>query len=466
MSDYVLRMGRHRLFLGVGAEPIPSRDADIAMDGAWDLPRQPSTARQIVDYLDTLFEAVCLRLGDTVDRRPLLQSMAATLAIEGREACLPLATLNFPDPLRRELTAQADVIGRRIAAWAAEANAAGIARAGFSRHVLEHLELRSRCDGHPWTEQATRLLTGEHGGPAVMQLYNEWLHQLVMLRDALLPFENWEEVPLPLDLPDARGLRGLEPARATFLAGFLTRIATHASVVAYARALFESGPIEPDGDVYGFQAKHGLALPSPIGRDDIGDGSRGLLTWHPTIVAQALPGRTHAFRCAEADYLAAPRSTLAETSGGDLEQDATIVAEGSTLWLEIGIDARKHRIDLGQCLRGQRFAYRPAAGRTTRAPVEVTHHPAAGALGAPGLVTAEAGVHVFDTDGDPLLALALLGKIYPENVVLAGTAPRDAVLAAGKGYGAKFVLVASDDLPFGPDVGKGPHRVVEQLAEG
>ena len=73
---------------------------------------------------------------------------------------------------------------------------------------------------------------------------------------------------------------------------------------------------------------------------------------------------------------------------------------------------------------------------------------------------------MFDTDGDPLLTLALLGKIYPENVVIAGNAPWDAVLAAGKGYGAKFVLLAGDDLPFSADLRKGTHRLVEQAAKG
>lgn len=446
MSDYVLKMGRHRIRFGTRAEPLPAGRNDVEIDEAWDLPRGPMTARQIVDCLDTLLEAACVRLGHEVDRRPLLQSMSATLSIAGREASLPLMALDFPDPLRRELAAQAAGIGRCIAAWAAEANEAGIARSRFSREALGQLELRSRCDGHPWTERATGLLTGERGGPAVMQLYNEWLHQLVLLRDALLPFENWQQVPLPLHVHEARGLRGFEPARAMFLAGFLTRIATHASIVAYGRALFESQPVSPDSDVYGFQAELGLAVPSVIGRDDIAGAPKGLLTWHPTVVAQPQPGRTLPFRCALADYFAASRSPLGRSAGLHLDDGAAILAEGTTLLLEIGADGRRHRVDLGQCMRGQRFAYRPAAGATATEPLEVKHHGATAALGRPGLVTAESGIHVFDTAGDPLLALALLGKIYPENVVLAESAPWNAVLAAGKGYGAKFVLVTGDTV--------------------
>lgn len=444
MNGYVLKMGHHRIRFGTRANPPPASRDDVGIDEVWDLPRRPMTARQIVDCLDTLLEAVCVRLGDEVDRRPLLQSMSATLSIEGREASLPLTALNFADPLRRELTVQAAEIGRQIAAWATEANEIGIARSRFSRRALGQLELRSRCDGHLWTERATGLLTGQRGGPVVMQLYNEWLHQLVLLRDALLPFENWEPMPLPLHVHEARGLRGFEPARAAFLADFLTRIATHASIVAYGRALFEGGPVSPDSDAYGFQAELGLAVSSIIGRDDIASAPKGLLTWHPTVVAQPEPGRTLAFRCALADYFAASRSPLGQSADLQLEDGAAIIAEGATLLLEVDAAGNKHRVDLGQCLRGQRFAYRPTVGATAVEAIEIKHHGARAALERPGLVTAQSGVHVFDTAGDPLLVLALLGKIYPENVVLAESAPWSAVLAAGKGYGAKFVLVTGD----------------------
>jgi hypothetical protein len=467
MNDYVLQVGRHRLHLGLRAEPIPRGvDSADAASGTWNLPRRPLTARQIVEGLDPLLEAVCLRLGDDIDRRPLLQSLAATLAIDRPESSLPLAALNFPDSLRRELTLQAAEVGKQIATWAADVNGAGVARSRFGRDVLARLELRSRCEGHPWTPPATALLTGERGGPTVMQLYNEWLHQLVLLRDALLPFENWDAVPLPLHLHDDRGLRGIEPARETFLAGFLTRIATHASIVAYARALFDRDSILQDGDVYAFQSELGVVLPAVIGRDEIANAPKGLLTWHPAIVAEPQPGRTLPFRYAWADYLAAPRNTLGKPSGGQLEDGAAIVAEDAALWLEIGADGRTWRIDLGQCLRGQRFAYRPAAGAVPREAIAVTHYDAGAALGQPGLVMADAGVHVFDTGGDPLLTLALLGKIYPENVVVAENSSWDAVLAAGKGYGAKFVLFAGDDLPFGADLREGSHRLVEQAAKG
>lgn len=443
MADYVLRMGRHRLHIGVRARACEARDAPSPSAENWDLPRRALTVRQTVESLDTLFEAVCCRLGAAADRAALLASMTATLAIEGRESSLPLAALAFDDSLRRELTAQAATIGKALARWAMEANAGRAARRQGDEPALPGLELRSRCEGHLWTREATELLTGDRGGPVVMQLYNEWLHQLVLLRDLLLPFENWDEVLLPLDLHDKRGLRGVEAARQRFLVDVLTRLPTHSSIVSFARAIFDPATsVGSVSDLYGFQAEYGLVLPSVVGCDDLGGASKGLLRWHPAVVAPPRPGRTLAFRYALDDYLAAPRSVLGQSTPDAEYRSAAIVPvsvsdDDVTLVLEIGT----HRVDLGQCLRGQRFAYRPiAAGTPLRAVDGIVHHAAGSALGQAGLVTAGNGIHVFEAGRDPLPALALLGKIYPENVVLAGDAPWRDVLAAGKGYGPQFVL--------------------------
>jgi hypothetical protein len=461
VSDYVLQVGRRRLRLGTSSEPAQTSPVTSAVGASWDLPRQALTARQIVESLDTLFEAVCLRLGPEVDREPLLQSMAATLAIAGREACLPLAILAFADPVRRELTSQAARIGRTLAAWAAEANRARVALDLVGREKLGTLELRSRCDGHLWTEKATSILTGGRGGPVVMQLYNEWLHQMVLLRDALLPFENWEQVPLPLALHGGfRGLRGLEPARDRFLAEFLTRILPHASVVDFARSLFEptgTRGTARDGALYGFQAESGLVLPAVVGRDDVYSAPGGLLTWHPARIASPPTGRTLAFRYAFADYLSAPRSLIGPPSDDvPLRDEAAIVAEpadedGVRLRLELTTGQRSYRVDLGQCLRGQRFAYRPVADAAVAAAAsDVVSHDIGAVLGQAGLVTAHDGIHLLPTDGDAVLTLALLGKIYPENTVLAGIANWSNILRAGKGYGAKFVVGLPQSVPDRP----------------
>ncbi len=140
MSEYVLQVGRRRLRLGTSSEPPQTSTAPSVANASWDLPRRALPAREIVESLDTLFEAVCLRLGPELDRAPLLQSMAATLAIAGREACLPLEALAFADPVRRELTSQAARIGRTLAAWAAEASSTRVALGQVGREKLETLE--------------------------------------------------------------------------------------------------------------------------------------------------------------------------------------------------------------------------------------------------------------------------------------------------------------------------------------
>lgn len=459
MHDHVLQVGGRNLLFGtrLNLPPATTARGDIGLT-AWDLPRRPLMARQVVESLDVLLEAMCLQLG-AIDRRPLIRSMAATLSIAGREACLPLATLDFADPLRRELTAQAARIGETITAWAVEANESQVALRRYGRDALMSLALRSRCDGHLWTNAATSLLTGPNGGPIVMQLYNEWLHQLVLLRDALLVYENWQDVPLPLDrLSGSRGLRALEAARASFLASFLTRIPTHASIVAHARSLFDPAGIGgSEGDYYGFQAEHGLALPSVMGSETIDNASSGLLTWHATRIdplcdRQTSTSATVPFHYAFADYLAAPRSVIkAAMTGVPLEAKAMTVAEpvpggGLHLWLQLGDTGNSHRVDLGQCLRGHRFAYRARAAGTARDGQEAFSRPGAiwheagAVLRQPGLLSAENGVHLVPTGGDALLTLAILGKLYPENTVLAQDAAWPDVLAAGKGYGAKFVV--------------------------
>ncbi|WP_405628534.1 hypothetical protein [Streptomyces sp. NBC_01174] len=94
------------------------------------------------------------------------------------------------------------------------------------------------------------------------------------------------------------------------------------------------------------------------------------------------------------------------------------------------------RADLGQALRGHRFAHREEAAEGTPPP------PAAGAArtadvravpDAPGLVWTQDGEVAVDATGqDDLAVLALLGRLYPENVVLRPAGPA-AVSSGGPG---------------------------------
>ena len=113
--------------------------------------------------------------------------------------------------------------------------------------------------------------------------------------------------------------------------------------------------------------------------------------------------------------------------------------------LVVTLREREYRVDLGQALRGHRFSYRPATETYAvrfeggeRSPTTV--HVSAGLFALPGMATAETGTHLVALPEDRLAALAILGKIYPENTIIQGDAPWDEVLCTGKNYGAKFVL--------------------------
>ncbi|WP_144406981.1 hypothetical protein [Paenibacillus sp. IHBB 10380] len=69
--------------------------------------------------------------------------------------------------------------------WAREFQSQGWALNHYWEAALDDLALRSRCDQHLWTPQVAKTLIGPAGGPALIQLFNEYLHQFVLLRDPL-----------------------------------------------------------------------------------------------------------------------------------------------------------------------------------------------------------------------------------------------------------------------------------------
>lgn len=420
-----------------------------ALPEPWDLPRAPSTPRAILEALDPLLESIVLRLGDSVDRNALLDQLAATLGFSGREAALPLSHIAEDDTLRRDLTSQARKIGEFIVRTAREVNDSRVSLRRYGAAALREFALRSHCDGHLWAPAVTEQLTGPAGGPAVMQLYNEWLHQIVLLRDSLIPFENWESLPVPLDrLATARGLRGLEDARGRFVGGLLTKRVQHAEILRMAQALFG---LEPEDQSYGFSAGGVVVLPSSL-RGNVESSQKSLLRWERRTIPGVDPATSACFRYAESDYLAQPRSEILTRSlptppaAGRIEGRRT--PNGDTLLdIIVTIGGQEFRVDLGQALRSHRFSYRPAVERHVvrldkRASEAVVEHGLLDLFSLPEIATAEADVHVLTLTTDPLVDLAILGKIYPENTVIQGAAPWDEVKRSGKNYGAKFVLQA------------------------
>ncbi|MFE0371512.1 hypothetical protein [Streptomyces tendae] len=369
------------------------------------------TARQFFTATEPLLQGIIDDIALTsADIAVLEGQIRATLALGTRETSLPLYLGPDSASAARELGTQAETIGRELASWSTEA---------LERLLTDPVPLpsgplvvRSHCYGHLLTPPAADLLLGRRGGPVSMQLYNEWLHQLVLLRDALLPFTNWQGVPL---LITPTGLRHTEPARDAFLTELLVRQIRHTSIVAFARNVV-TGSSGPAG--YGFEASGGTALPAVLDQPPL-TAPRHLLTWRPDPSV----GEAATYVAEVQDYYAAPRTLVEDlppvtTASGSLAARpvTTPVIEGTrTARIEVTHEGTTAHVDLGQALRGHRFAHResPAAADASGTA------DAWSALRAPGLVWTQSGDVTLDaTAQDDLVVLALLGRLYPENLTL------------------------------------------------
>lgn len=482
----------------------------VSHQGEWDWNLQPGVyyARDIVRELDTLLEVISIRLGDAADSEGLLLNIEASLAISGRESVLSLDSTNQELISRAEITAQASAIGQQLASWAREFNSQRWARSRYSQEALGSLLVRSRCDHHLWTPRVTDLLMGPLGGPAVMQLFNEYLHQIVLLRDALLPFDNWEEVPIELTVSSSgKGLRYTENARAQFLTELLVKQVSHKSIVRYAQAVL-SPSLSPVG--YGFQYSLGTVLPASL-TSDLVSAPKYLLRWHPvhttvsstistssnasaastvsaaqtaeasTAISVSTPVLTEqivpvAFDYEFQDYYSAPRNHIGQGENEAATRSVPIAnpntpplfSEAHLHTTDVAVDPHDSQsdrvhlqyrlrlhdtditVDLGQVLRGHRFVYhtrpnlQPAPNSTTlQQPSQLAAHSAQEILQQPGLVTSDAGSHLIHSGGDPLIQRALLGKLYPENVILLKQLDEEQIAAAhhtGKGFGPRFLI--------------------------
>ncbi|MFD0695343.1 hypothetical protein ACFQZT_14655 [Paenibacillus sp. GCM10027628] len=430
----------------------------------WNLPAGIYRAKDIVSELDTLLQAILIQLGDAANAETLLNTLEANLAIEGRESSLPLGSLAFGDKAGIELTKQAQEIGEALTRWARENHSRKEALERYGHSALNELQFRSKCNNHLWTPKATGILTGPHGGPIVMQLYNEYLHQFVLLRNALIVFDNWEEVPIEItEREDEKGLRFIEDAHTEFLSALLAKRLTHKSIVRFAQRLL-SPRLTTIG--YGFQYKLGTILPASLSSEPE-TASRYLLHWYPVQTSEHDYG-THelpsvSFDYGYSDYYAAPRS---ETKDWDLQFESSDWASEAIERANLIVnsvdadrilinyrlqwsDGSSAEVDLGQAFRGQRFMYLQKSGskdiqeaqpfQQVKAQV---HHPKS-LLGLPGLVTNDSGVHFVKANDNPLVKWALLGKLYPENVILLESAEEDSFADAGsigKGFGTKFLI--------------------------
>ncbi|KAL4922432.1 hypothetical protein BDW62DRAFT_197106 [Aspergillus aurantiobrunneus] len=449
---------------------------------SWALRSGLYTPRQLVEGFAPLLDTIVFRLGpDPPGSKParvqLLDNLASNLDTSTREATLCFPATELGDS-RREMAEQAKHIGRKLVEYA---------RNHTDGPFNPDLYLRSPCEGHLLLPPNADLMFGRRSQSHLMQLFNEYMHQMVLLRDALLPFNNYEDVIIPIDGRASRGIRHLESSRSEFLTQLLTKEATQAAIVKQAQALLAPGlhSVTSPGAVktslgYGFQYAHGLVLPAFLTG---GQTPLHLLQYIPAKLVDNPKGTIFDYRIQ--DYYLAPRIeisapatkklyayqvegyTEATTGWGALVPSAQSACIGVTrpssgsipssqpvqhLELQLQLDNGKCiSVDLGQIARGHRYAYqvpKPSDSAVFSADDEDTTpamvYDVASVLEtgtSDSLVsTVKNGLHVIRVQ-ESIVALAVLGKIYPGNVVLLPASDGLALASqAGKGLGPKFVL--------------------------
>ncbi len=92
-------------------------------------------------------------------------------------------------------------------------------------------------------------------------------------------------------------------------------------------------------------------------------------------------------------------------------------------------------------MRGHRYAYRTPDGEHTARDEGVQMLDADAVLAATGLVWEASGTWAVSAGHNPTLALALLGKLYPENVMMVPGSTWGNLHGIGKDGTATFLLL-------------------------
>lgn len=405
----------------------------------WSIPSGAYTARQIVEGCAPLLETVLYHLGPSPSNQPsardmLLDNLASNLVLGTRESSLDIPAT---DASRKEFATQAVKIGKTLVTYARE-----------TKNVVydPKYAIRSPCEGHLLKPPVAQLMFGPRSLGHLMQIYNEYLHQMVLLRDALLPFENYDQVIVPIAGGKSKqqlGMRFTEPQRASFIAELMTKLTTQKSVFKVAQQLL--APNMASDTAYGFQYKYGVVLPAAV----VGGQSLRLLRYIPTVIDETTPEVV--FEYGFADYYSAPRIqvsqppqhvekgqtpvTAFDAQQHGLEDCSFAIANSSnssstSRTLQLHLSHRNGQcstIDVGQISRGWRYSYKApsAKGQTPSAQssTAVSVHAASDFLansGNNGLVTDnEGGTHLIQC-GSEVEVLACLGVIYPDNIIILG----------------------------------------------
>jgi len=428
-----------------------------AKTSEWDLPEGILTPSEIVTGVTPLLLTILERLGNDPQGHPsskklLLDNLASSLATNSRESTLPIKDTQG-ESSRSDIQAQANRIGIYLVEEARKVDL---------ENPNLNIDIRSPCEGHLWTRAAANLLIGPRSNGQLMQLFNEYLHQMILLRDALLPFENYQEVRFQIKKSKAGpGLRKFEKARSTLLVECLTRAVSQKTLVDVAKTF--TAPDLPDGG-YGFQYANFVILPAFL----FGSSSRSLLRIHPTQVEKS--DTPILFDYEYPDYYTAQRTEISEdvevvtnqaSIGTSTGTKYSLAVEKSPAFpdnrrlLKLRLDVPEgscFAVDVGQVARGWRFGthlqHAPGNAQRNTPPIEEKTsivHNANNVLALAGLVSSpDAETHIiFATN--PLIRLALLGKLYPHNVFLAddeeGIAEAESF---PEKFGGRFVVVGGE----------------------
>ncbi|MFF5114836.1 hypothetical protein [Streptosporangium sp. NPDC000509] len=278
-------------------------------------------------------------------------------------------------------------------------------------------DIHSSCVGYAWIPPVVERLIGGPGLHAARNLYNEWLWQLVLLRDALIPFTDPSRVRV---LADADGLTRLQDARDRFVVQVMTRRIAHAAIVRFAAEALTGGYAE---GAYGFQHGGATVLP-PVALDGelLGPAyllgvREGMLVEEDTayFVEEREDGES-------AGTLSVPARVIGDVEVVGLTDRLVPGPPGPdatrTLSLTVGFDGHEWTADLGRALRGHRYAARPAASEDSPAAApSIDAWSGCAVLRQDGEVAVPEG-GVIPTGGQRALTLALLGRLRPGNVVL------------------------------------------------
>ncbi|KFX98273.1 hypothetical protein O988_04448 [Pseudogymnoascus sp. VKM F-3808] len=427
-----------------------------AKTSEWNLPEGVFTPSEIVTGVSPLLLAVLSKLGNDPPGHPsskklLLDNLANSLSTSSRESTMPIKDTDG-DSSRQEIQAQANTIGTYLVEQARKLDL---------ENPNLNIDIRSPCEGHLWTRAVANLLMGPRSNGQLMQLFNEYLHQMVLLRDALLPFENYRDVRFRIQKSKSGpGLRSFEEARSALLMECLTRSVSQKTLIKVAKAF--TAPDLPTGG-YGFQYSSFVVLPAFL----FGSTSPRLLRIHPAQIEKS--EKPILFDYDYPDYYTAQRTEISQDI--DVENQASIgtsIGNKYSLALEKSLESENNKrvlklrlnvpegsclaVDVGQVARGWRFSthlqHAPENTQTTTPPLEektTIIHKINNVLGLPGLVSStDADTHIiFATN--PLIRLALLGKLYPHNVFLAKGETGVAVAESfPEKFGGRFVIIGGE----------------------